>query len=475
MALYNADTLNDLLTSIQQGKATQVILILGERFLIRQAADRICTVLLDGNGTIHKVDGSAEPFGTTINKLTSFSLLPGRQVFRVSDTRLFHSIKVAESLWKKAAAAYQRKQPDKAARYLRDMLASAGLDPTDPDNDPGAMPAGRWKKLFSFARPDGDLGWTAGVLAQSPPAQPSSRSAGDDAALLEETLEAGLPEQNLVLLLAEDVDKRKRLFRYLKEKQTVVDLSVDTGSSSRAKTAQAQVLHELIRETLAQFGTTMSRQTAELLCERVGFHPVAVVMETEKLCLHAGDRKRITRTDLEALVGRLGQDALFELTTAVAEQRCASAMVLADRLMDNGVHPLALLATLRNHARALLLFRSLQADPDLGYTASMSAAAFQKQCLPALKEKGRWQKELGGHPFAVYMQFKTAARFSPSVLGHWLRLILRAERRLKGSSLEPATVIHQLLAAMLISRPHGSLPDRRPGTGTLQNRSRGLQ
>jgi len=451
-------------------------LVTGERYLCQQAVQQLEQNLTAKGGTVHAIDGEEEDPARTINRLLSLSLLPGRQVYRVTDTRLFHSKNVAGSLWKRALDAHRNDRPEIALRHLSAMLRAAGLDPAAPDSRLDGMNPQTWKKTFGFTHPGGDLKWADELLASRPPDRQEEAARPDDAAgRLQEVLEAGIPAANILILTAEEVDRRKKLYRYFKEKQVVIDLSVESGHTARAKKAQKSVLRDLARHTLQEMRKTMDNGLLEELLERVGFHPVAVVMETEKLCLHAGDRKRITRTDLEALVGRLGQDALFELTTAVAEQRCASAMVLADRLMDNGVHPLALLATLRNHARALLLFRSLQADPDLGYTASMSAAAFQKQCLPALKEKGRWQKELGGHPFAVYMQFKTAARFSPSVLGHWLRLILRAERRLKGSSLEPATVIHQLLAAMLISRPHGSLPDRRPGTGTLQNRSRGLQ
>ncbi len=449
MALYTAETLNGLIGEIKQGKITPAVLVMGERFLIRQAAERLCAALLKGGGTIHTVDGSTEPFTTTINKISSFSLLPGRQIFRVSDTRLFHSVKIAESLWKKAAAAHLNNHPDKAARYLRDMLAAAGLEPEDPENDPGAMSAGHWKKLFSFTRPEEDLSWTAAVLAQAPPPRSAPPQAGDNASVLEQTLEAGIPGQNIVILLAEDVDKRKRLFKYLKNKQTVLDLSVETGTGSRAKTAQAKVQHELIRNTLAPFGKTMTGKTAELLCERVGFHPVAVVMETEKLALFTGDRKQITPDDLDQIVGRTRQEALFELTDALGRKQLEQALLIADRLGEHGVHPLALVATLKNYSRNLLLFRALQEQPDIGYRPGISANVFQQQVLPRLKQKEQWKKELSGHPYALYMQFKTAAFFPLATLKNWLQLIQQADMRLKGSPVEPETVIQHLLINML--------------------------
>ena len=79
----------------------------------------------------------------------------------------------------------------------------------------------------------------------------------------------------------------------------------------------------------------------------------------------------------------------------------------------------------------------------------MSAASFQQNCLPRLKEREQWKKELNGHPFALYMQFKAAANYSLPVLSTWMRLLLTAEFRLKGSPINAAIVLQHLILAML--------------------------
>ncbi len=83
----------------------------------------------------------------------------------------------------------------------------------------------------------------------------------------------------------------------------------------------------------------------------------------------------------------------------------------------------------------------------------MSAAAFQQECLPLLKSRVPWQKEMGGHPYALYMQFKTAAAAPLGLLARWMRLLLEAELRLKGSPVTPALVLQHLLVAMLTATP----------------------
>jgi len=195
----------------------------------------------------------------------------------------------------------------------------------------------------------------------------------------------------------------------------------------------------------------MPPKVAGQLFERVGFHPVAVVMETEKLALYVGDAKQITLDDLNSVVGRTRQEALFELTHAIGQKDLETALLIASRLQENGIHGLAVLATLRNYTRTLLLFRALQDQEEYGVQTNMPPKVFQQQCLPGLKKNERWKKELSGHPYAVYMQFKTASAFSLSLLTSWSQLVLAAEMRLKGSPIDADTVLQHLLLSMLLN------------------------
>ncbi len=450
MPLYTRDQVPRLLKAVEKGDIAPVYLLFGERYLCRETARRLEGVLLAGGGDVHPVDGDSEDPAATIANLRSFSLLPGRQVFRVSDARLFHSRNVTESLWKKAVTAFEARKNDQAARALRAMFEAAGLDGDDPDCDPAGLSDTAWRELFGFARPEGDLAWITTVLAAGRPTGGRSPAGGSDPGeLLLKTLAAGIPGSNILLLLAETVDKRKRLFQVLKKEYVVVDLSVDTGAGAKAQKAQRAVLQEIIGQTLAEMGKTMAPDAVNLLVERVGFHPVAARMETEKVALYVEERNRIGKEDLDAVVGRTRQEALFELTGAIGARNTERALLIADHLQENNIHALAIIATLRNYTRSLLLFRALQEDPGVGFSPSMNAAAFQRQCLPRLKERQEWKKELQGHPYALYMQFRTAASFPLTVLRRWPRLLLAAEMRLKGSPLQADTILHHLLLSML--------------------------
>lgn len=467
MPVYERNTINALLKEIKNGSSFPAYLLAGERYLCQQTAKRITEALCAGGGTVHSIDGDSEDSGITLAKLRSFSLLGGRQVFRVDNSRLFHSKNITKSIWNRAVKANGSGKTDKAVKHLRSMMEAGGLDSDDPENDPGGLNASQWKKCFGFARPTGKLEWTGELLVkfianQESPTSASSGSAGNKGTsgnageMLLAALEAGIPENNTLMLIAEEVDKRKKLYKSFNKKYAVINLRVDTGSTAQARKAQQAVLREQVDIALKKAGKTMPTGVMEQLFERVGFHPVAVVTETEKLALSVGEAQQITLRDLNKMVGRTRQEAVFELTQAISDKKLENALLIASRLQENGVHALAVLATLRNFTRTLLLFRALLEQEQYNIRPNISATVFQEQCLPRLKKNERWKKELSGHPFALHMRFKTASIFSISLLCSWLRLILAADMRLKGSPVDADTIIQHLILSMMTAHNKGA-------------------
>ncbi len=451
MAVYTRDNFDTLLQAVAGGEIAVVYLLVGDRYLCREAAGRLGKAILGKGGTLHPIDGDNEDYHVTLGRLRSFSLLPGRQLYRVMDTRLFHSKNVAGTLWKRLRKAMEEKKIDRAAGYLRNMLEAAGVEEVRPE-ELAALPAGRWKTVFGFAKPAEDLSWLATLKEKEKESGRSRRgktaAAGDAAAQYEKVLGEGIPSGNILMLIAETVDKRKRLYRYIRENGIVVDLGVAAGGSSAARREQKQVLTELVRGTLEGFNMSLAPGVLDSLLERVGFHPVAAVRETEKLALYAHGKAVIDRKDLDAVVGRTRREAVFELTDKLGKGDFEQVLLVAGRLQEHGVHDLAVVSVVRKYVRTLLLFRALQEKEGSGYRRGMSAGLFQKQCLPLLKEEGAWTEELSGHPYAVYMQFKTAEKFSLATLQSWLNLLLQAEYRLKGSPVEPGIVLSRLFFAM---------------------------
>jgi DNA polymerase-3 subunit delta len=426
----------------------QAYLFFGERYLCKKSADILQKLLLKkSGGTVHSVDGEQEDFGKTLGRLLSFSLLPGLQIYRVSDTALFHTKNILPSLWEKALQADTAGKQSLAAKHIKAIAGAADLD-TGSTTPFSEIPATRWKKLFGFEKPAAPVNW-ADELLNSLPADSKS---GNTASLADQcitALEKGLPAGNILILTAETVDKRQRLFTWLKKNRIVVDCSVAAGAGAAAQKEQKEILREMMLRTLAGFNKKIEPRALELFFERVGFHPVAVVMETEKLALYAGERELVTCRDLEEMVSPCRENALFELTDAFDKHQTARVMTILTRLQEQGIHGLAILATMRNFFKKLLIFRYLQLQSQPVWRPGMNANEFQNSYLPQLRAGEKWQDQLKGHPYALFMSFSSAARYSLEGLKYRMGLLLEAEFQLKGSPLPPRLILEELFLSMM--------------------------
>jgi DNA polymerase-3 subunit delta len=449
MGLHKRKEINALLDKIAQGERCQVYLCFGERYLCRQTAEKLEERLLADGGAVHKLDGSVEDTARLLSRLRSLTLLPGLQIYRVTDTTLFHSREVGDQLWQKACKARDDDKSGAAVRYLLSLLRLGSVDPQSATvfRD---ITTDHWPKIFGFPHPGEDLGWADELISGVEQRTAGGQDPGEN---LISAIAEGLPPNHLLLLIAEHVDKRKKLFTAIKKHGEVIDCSIAEGSSRAALQQQHEVIREMVQTTLARMNKTIEPAALEMLFERVGFHPVAAVLEIEKVAFYVDERQRISPADVDLLVGRTREDAIFELSEALTHETPARAMAVLDHLLSDGIHPLAIIATLRNYLRRLLIFKSLQARENPRWS-SMSSRDFQNIYLPALKQTGVWPDLLKGHPYALYQGFKKAAPQSAASLKKCLGLLLEAEFKLKGSPVPDRLILEELLVSLaVLQRP----------------------
>jgi len=452
MGLIKRSAMGPLLDAVRSGERKQVYLFFGERYLCRQAVEQLEEALQKGQqGSVHGLDGSVEDASRLLSRLLSFTLLPGLQIYRVVDATLFHSKEVGEQIWDKACRAHQDGKDQAAGRHLKNLLRLGSVS-GDGRTIFSDIAAGQWSKLFGFAHPGEDLSWADRLV---PPGELPAAGAKAPLDKLMAAIADGLPATNVLILTAEHVDKRKKLFTHIKKHGEIIDCSVADGSSRAAVQQQKDVIREMAQTALKKMDKTIDPAALEMLFERVGFHPVGAVLEVEKLALYTDERQRITREDVDRMVGRTREDAIFELTEALGNGDLAAALVTLDHLLNDGVHGLAIVASLRNYLRRMLIFNSLQNRSQPSWSPSMQSNEFQNSYLPALKETGVWPELLKGHPYALYMGFRKASQMQSDALKKSLSMLLDAEFRLKGSPVPLRIVLEELLAS-LVRQNHAS-------------------
>ncbi len=468
MPVYKRQEIPKLLSDIKQGTPPQVFLIWGERYLCRSAAQELIDRLLpeeDRQATsLLQIDGDQEDFKNTLNQLKTFSLFSGPRIILVADSKLFYSKGVAKNVWEKACEKKERNETRQALRYLLELFNLVSISTEDLEQGfITSLSAPGWKKLFGFTRPQGDLSWVEDLLAENTATAPAKGLENDAASMFVQAFEKGIPRSNTLILIAETVDKRKRLFKYIREHGIILDLAVETGGTTAAKRDQDKVLKELIVGTLDRYDKKIDPGTLNVLLERIGFHPVAAVMEAEKLALYVADRKKITRGDIDAIIGRTREEALYELTESLTAGKLENGLLILDHLQNNGVHGLAIIATLKNHLEKLLLARALQDLETPSYTRAVAGKynLFQKNYLPELKQgRDEWTNRLWkSHPYGLFMLFSQASRFRCEDLQDGLKEVLAAEYRLKSTSVDSRIIMDNLLFKLMHQDIMGARPE----------------
>lgn len=458
MPVHKHDDLNSFFQAIDAGNVSSAYLVFGERFLCQETVNELIQRLLPNEAQRHNflktVDGEKEDIASTISMLKTYSLFGGRQVIRVMDTRLFQSKAVASTFWEKAESAYAAKEFPQANKYLCRLLALAEMLPSDWQTELAACSPERWQALFGFPQPN-NRQWVQEIFAAIPAETKIPGQSAEAADLLANVLSLGIPANNILILVAEAVDKRKRLYKFFEKNCVVLDLSLDSGSTSAARKGQETLLKKLVYKTLARYGKNIDPQCLPILFERVGFHPVAIVMETEKLALSIGEAPVIDKSALDSMLSRTREEALYELHEAIGDQNLTRALLILKRLRENGMHALVIVAGVRNFLRKLLLARAFQEHDSPKYLKGLAYPAFQKGYLAEFQKKiGTMPDALSGHPFMVYKLFRQAEKFPQPLLQKALESLLLAEYGLKGGSLvNEHLILEDFIFSLLGQRP----------------------
>ena len=163
-----------------------------------------------------------------------------------------------------------------------------------------------------------------------------SDSTSRDLEMLEAYVKAPVDTCCLVLV-AENVDKRRALTKLLIARAVVVEC---TGPADAVEAAK------WIRDRVAQDGMTIEPKAARLVADRVGPDIGRLRSDVERLTLYAGDRKVITEADVREVVGAATSQDDWGVTRAIESGSARDALRELGLMMDGGAVPYMILGQL---------------------------------------------------------------------------------------------------------------------------------
>lgn len=447
------EQLKALLDMIAQGTVLPCYLLHGdEPYLVRDAADRIIERLLpEGRSDFNfiRIDGENEDVDTIVEMLLTASLIPGRKVVFLRDTRLFHS--------KSSAAAVigdivdnLDKDPPRSARAFLLLLATAGWSLDDVRNDGWKkIPERQWRETFQDEKAAERASWVPRVIALCESLGLGDYRARKDTDRLEEALRGGIPKSHCLVVTAGTVDKRKKLYKIIAEKGAVLDFP-----KVKSEANQKTMLRGTAEELLAKHGKTITGDAFLLLGRKTGFAFHDAVRELEKLIDYTGSDSTIRKEDVEQLVGRTREDSIFDLTDAIAHRDAETALVTIRRLFDQGLHHLMILTMIIRQIRFLLQGKvMLGSEIRDRFRPGMHYAQFQRDVYPRIKasrdawgEGGAWLA--GQHPFVIFNVLANSERFPLAELTRFMEELIELDVALKSTGVDPQQALERAVMEM---------------------------
>ncbi len=442
-----------ILDDIKRGKISPVYLLHGEEeFLVAEAAEEITAAIIpasDRELNLFTLSGGPDEMDRLCATLALPPLLSGKKLVVVRDTHLFHSKQTLGTLIKGIRTQLD-KNPAKAMSAFQTFLGMAGWKLDDlRDGGWKAISDEDWNHLIDGDGKDERETWLPRVIDLCLADPGGGKTPARDEAHLEELLHRRMPPENHLLLVAEVVDRRKKLFKVISESGVVLHFP-------KIKTEQKQKEHlvDQVRSMLAEQGKKLTSEAWESLGRKTGFQLRESVQAVEKLMIFSGDKKTVDEKDVEAVVGKSKEDSVFQLIAALTEKNLAGSLHIFQELILQGEPYLMILAMISREIRHLLQAKLLLRSRALSaYRSNMDYGEFQKKIYPLLKEMiaQAGKNDMGlisQHPFAVYQSLKNSQRFAYEALLEYLDKLVRIDILMKSTGRDERLLIERFLVTV---------------------------
>ncbi len=458
-----------------------VYLLFGEELLVKSAyAELLDTLLPEENRSANydPMEGADENVYDVIERVNTFSLMPGTKVVAIRDSRIFYTTQDKARLMETAKKSYDDENKSKAAKYFLSLMGNLNLSFEDIDRS-------NRKEALRFAS---DLiqndEWLDDLIDYCRQNQLDIPGPADHPAALQKAIEKGFPRNNHLVITTDVVDKRLGLYKAVKNQGIVIDCQVPKGDRRADRVAQEDVLRKKMTEILEPHDKKMDKGAYAALMDMTGFDLRTFCGSLEKLVDYVGQRHTITVEDVTAVLKRTKQDPIYDLTNAIADRQISKALFFAHSLLAGGFHPLQILAAIVNQVRRLLLAKDFTRSPEAkGWHAGVSYNVFQQTVMPSVvaydqsllkilenwkqaesnaedigkvdprgkgkkKNKVRTDLKLARNPkngYPVYQLLKKSEHFSKTELMAAIDYLNETDVQLKTSGQDPKLILERLI------------------------------
>ena len=227
MELKSDSGLNKALEDIKNGKVFPVYLVCGdENYIIKEAAQNLIEAILpkkDREVGLESVEGDEGDWSKIIQSLNTYPMFCSKKVIVVKDTKVFLSKFTLEKIKEKSMEQFENKDINEAIRLFRIALGYLGIKEVNEIGD---------KKWGKIAGSDHESQiWINKMVEECLAQNLTPIPYQDDSDQLNKAIKVddegkGAPQNNILILVTEYVDKRKALYKTINNIGVIIDLSI---------------------------------------------------------------------------------------------------------------------------------------------------------------------------------------------------------------------------------------------------------
>jgi DNA polymerase-3 subunit delta len=239
-----------------------------------------------------------------------------------------------------------------------------------------------------------------------------------------EAIEAYLDDPApFTLLVFESVklDDRMRLSKILSQKALAVEAAVPAEGPARAA-----MVTDLLTRMAAEMGVAFEGEAASDLADLVNGELARARTELQKLIAYAGERRKITPSDVDLLVVSEKKYSIWELSEMLASRQRKRALEFLNGVLREGEEPPAV----------------------IGALAWMYRKLIHAQDLPRNATKWDAMRQLGVRMDTAEIALAQARRIARAQLLAGLHALYEADSRLKSAVAEPRAVLEFLVGEL---------------------------
>jgi len=459
--------------------------------LVKIAYDELLETLLPPairTANYDPMDGAIENINDVIERVNTFSLMSGTKVVAMRESRIFYTKQDKSRLLEISKKAYDDDNIKKAAKYVLSLMGNMSLSFEDVDK------SNRKKALNLDANMAQGDEWLDDIIRYCQENNYTIPEPADESAVLQKAIEKGFPRNNRLLITADMVDKRRSLYKAIKNQGIVIDCAVPKGDRRADRMAQEGVLLEKMTEILKPNNKEMDKGAYLALVDMTGFDLRTFCGSLEKLIHYVGKRNTITMEDVESVLERTKKDPIYDFTNAIADRHTEKSLFFLSSLLAAEFHPLQILSAIVNQIRRLILAKDFTKSPQAkDWYAGAAYKLFQQNIMPSIvaydrtmletledwedsgsntldDDQGKTEKKikiktdllLARNPknaYPVYQLLKKSEHYSKTELMAAFSYLNEADAQLKISAQNPKLILERLIFRICNSQKR--VPDGR--------------